>query len=1101
MRPITLTISAFGPYAERVRIEMDTLGENGLYLITGDTGAGKTTIFDAITFALYGEASGNNRAPEMLRSKYAAPETPTEVELLFSYAGKEYTVRRNPEYLRPAKRGGGFTQQRAEATMIFPDGRILTKTKEVNQSIRDLMGIDRNQFAQIAMIAQGDFLKLLLADTKDRQTIFREIFKTGNYQVLQERLKTESGKMNSLCENAKSSMIQYIGGILCDENNPLFLAAEKAKNGEMLTSEVLELLEKLLEYDGRQAEILDEKEELVKQKLGELQKRLNQLEERKKLEKALEKAIAEQGEQTAKTANAKASLESQQAKEGEREAIEQEMALLESEFPRYDELLQMDIAMKEKQQEEQTAAENLQTCRIEKESLSHTLAVFKEEYSSLQTAGEKREKLRHEKSRLEDSLREYEDISTALQAYGEYRTAYHDTKAVCDQASKKMEIARIEKEKCSQTIEAWKRKEAALQNAGVELERLLRTESEQDIKLKELTTLSGELYSYHSAEKNLNAAQQRYQTASAEADALQEFYLQKNKAFLDEQAGILAEQLQEGKSCPVCGSMHHPKPAQKSQKAPSEVELNKAQKAALTAQGKATEASVEAGKQRGALDKQRAQLKMQIEKLLGVGPIEGSAKLLAEQIEQGKKQLFVIQEKIRGEEARLQEKEILCKKLEQIEIRRKKLENSIESLATDLSEAESKKNSMEGQLALRFQTLCEKIKRVGIECVECKEKELYIILNKRISDIKTAKKTAEISIEKEEARMKRRAILEEWIPQHEKSLGEKDAEIAKMEADLAVCKTQVDAGITRVGTLRSELHYHSKQEADVQRKTLVAKKALQKKTLEEAKEAFDRSDRLLTEITGKIKQLKEQLAEEKSIDMETVESEKALLISERDALDQTQKSLYARQLTNRTALKNIETRCGELLSLEEAYGRIRALSNTANGNISGKEKIMLETYIQMTYFDRIIRRANLRFMVMSGGQYELKRRREAENIRTQSGLELDVIDHYNGTERSVKTLSGGESFKASLSLALGLSDEIQSSAGGIQLDTMFVDEGFGSLDEESLQQAIQALSTLTEGNRLVGIISHVGELKERIEKQIIVTKEKTGGSHVIIVSG
>ena len=175
---------------------------------------------------------------------------------------------------------------------------------------------------------------------------------------------------------------------------------------------------------------------------------------------------------------------------------------------------------------------------------------------------------------------------------------------------------------------------------------------------------------------------------------------------------------------------------------------------------------------------------------------------------------------------------------------------------------------------------------------------------------------------------------------------------------------------------------------------------------------------------------------------------------------------------------------------------VKALSDTANGNISGKEKIMLETYIQMHYFDRIIARANTRFMVMSGGQYELKRRLEAENNRRQSGLELDVVDHYNGTERSVKTLSGGESFKASLSLALGLSDEIQASAGGIRLDSMFVDEGFGSLDEESLRQAVQALTGLTQGGRLVGIISHVAELKEKIEKQIIVTKDRSGGSRV-----
>ena len=178
---------------------------------------------------------------------------------------------------------------------------------------------------------------------------------------------------------------------------------------------------------------------------------------------------------------------------------------------------------------------------------------------------------------------------------------------------------------------------------------------------------------------------------------------------------------------------------------------------------------------------------------------------------------------------------------------------------------------------------------------------------------------------------------------------------------------------------------------------------------------------------------------------------------------------------------------------------MRALSNTANGNIAGKEKIMLETYIQMTYFDRIIARANTRFLVMTSGQYELRRTREAANNRAQSGLELDVIDHYNGSTRSVRTLSGGESFKASLSLALGLSDEIQAASGGIKLDTMFVDEGFGSLDEESLAQAIKALMSISESERLVGIISHVGELKQKIDKQIVVTKTQSGGSMAKIV--
>lgn len=1097
MRPITLTISAFGPYAKRVCIEMDKLGENGLYLITGDTGAGKTTIFDALTFALYGEASGSNRAPEMLRSKYADADTPTEVELLFSYAGKEYTVRRNPEYLRPAKRGSGLTLQKGEATMTFPDGRIVTKAKEVNQSIRSLMGIDRNQFAQIAMIAQGDFLKLLLADTKDRQSIFREIFKTGHYQALQEQLKTESGKMNASCERAKSSIIQYIGGILCDETSPLFSEIEKAKKGELLTSEVLELLKKLLENDTEQGKLLDIKEGEINQRLGELQKRLDQIEERKKRIKSLEKLRSDQTKQRTEVKNATLALDAEQAKDGEREAIEQELALLDAEFPRYDELLQIEMQGREKRKEAETKAAAVLSGKTEQTNLSRALSSLKEERSDLQTAGEEREKLIHENARLKDSLEQYQEIHTALGAYEGSCKAYLTAEKACEQMLQKREVALLEKENCGQAIDAWKAEETVLQTVGEERERLLRAEAEQESKRKELVALLDELRGYHAAEESLAIAQRSYQSAAAEAAALQEAYLQKNKAFLEEQAGILAEQLEEAKPCPVCGSLHHPFPARKSQKAPSEAELNTAHKATLAAQERATKASVDAGKQRGALDRQGSQIALQMEKLLGACPIEDCADVLAKASETVRQRLSELRKMLRQAEERMQEKETLRKKREEAEASFKEQGVLIEALTTKCSETENKKSNMQGQVTWGLETLREKMSRAGIDC---KVKELYSLLDIKVSQIKMEKIAVETAMQREQSRMERRALLEQCIPQKERELAEKDGEIAKMEADLAVYQTQADILGKRGESLRSVLRYSGKQEAEEQRKALQLKKTLQKNALEKAKEAFDCSDRRLTDITARIKQLEEQTDAEDSIDTEAVESEKTLQETERAALAKLQKALYARQQTNRAALKNIELRAGELLSLEKAYGQIKALSNTANGNISGKEKIMLETYIQMTYFDRIIRRANLRFMVMSGGQYELKRRREAENIRAQSGLELDVIDHYNGTERSVKTLSGGESFKASLSLALGLSDEIQSSAGGIRLDTMFVDEGFGSLDEESLQQAMRALSALTDGNRLVGIISHVGELKERIEKQIIVTKEKTGGSYVTILS-
>jgi DNA repair protein SbcC/Rad50 len=272
-----------------------------------------------------------------------------------------------------------------------------------------------------------------------------------------------------------------------------------------------------------------------------------------------------------------------------------------------------------------------------------------------------------------------------------------------------------------------------------------------------------------------------------------------------------------------------------------------------------------------------------------------------------------------------------------------------------------------------------------------------------------------------------------------------------------------------------------------------------KRAHDQAQSDLQKSKENISGYESSIKSLKSQLSSGCALDKDEELEKKTDIENKKGEDDAKSKAIHTRIETNTQALTNIRAKSDSLSELEKRYTWMKSLSNTANGNISGKEKIMLETYIQMTYFERIIDRANTRLMTMSGGQYELKRRREAENNRSQSGLDLDVIDHYNGTERSVKTLSGGESFKASLSLALGLSDEIQASAGGVKLDTMFVDEGFGSLDEESLDQAMRALSGLADGNRLVGIISHVGELKNRIDKQIIVTKDKSGGSRATIV--
>lgn len=924
MRPLHLTLSAFGPYAGRVEISLEQLGERGLYLITGDTGAGKTTIFDAITYALYGEPSGDNRDPSMFRSKYAQPDTPTWVELVFSYGGQTYTVRRSPEYERPAKRGGGTTLQRAEAELHLPDGRLVTKTREVTGEIVNIIGLDRSQFAQIAMIAQGDFLKLLLADTRSRQEIFRKLFPTRGYMVFQEKVKSESGALQRECEAARASVKQYIDGVLCPREDPMYPQWERAWAGELPIQETVELLETLLDQDReRDTQCSEELEQLD----GEWKAVTALLAKAEELEKArgqLEEALARRETCVGQWEAAQQQLEAQTAQASQLEGLQAQLADLEAELPRYQELEQL---------RQNFAA---QTQNIQRQS-----------------------------AQLEEQ---------------------------------ESEQKRREKE-----LELWRQERAGLEEAGARRERLLGQQTraqEQSQRLEELNTL---LEGCRQACINLENAQKRYGVARQKAQAAQEDYTGKNQAFLDEQAGILAQKLAEGQPCPVCGSLTHPTPAQLSPGAPTEEELNRVKQAWEAAQQTASTWSVEAGKARTALEEREQRLRSQMAHVL---PEQGA-------------------------------------------------DQPLDQVAQSIQEAQRKAQEALDQV------------------------------RGQLRQVETA--------------LARKRQLDTQIPQQEQRLGELEQAIASAREQLAGANSRREELQGQIHTLEGQLRYPQAEQARQEQSDLKGKLQRLEEAQTQAQRRANAAQLALTGAEEAVKQLKQLVEQSQPVDVETQRARSQELTLRRAQLTAIQRELHTRITTNRTALEQIQGKTAQLTQLEQRYTWVRTLSNTVNGTLPGKEKIALETYVQMTFFDRILRRANLRLLVMTGGQYELKRRREAAGSRGQSGLEMDVIDHYNGTQRSVKSLSGGESFQASLALALGLSDEIQSSAGGIRLDTMFVDEGFGSLDEESLNKAMGALGDLAQGNRLVGIISHVSELKEKIDKQIVVRKDRTGGSRVEIV--
>ncbi len=920
MRPIKLTVSAFGPYAGRTVFDLDRLGQSGLYLITGDTGAGKTTIFDAITFALYGEASGNHRQPSMFRSKYAEPNTPTEVELIFSYADKTYTVKRNPAYKRPKARGEGETDESPGATLTYPDGRVIARQTDVDRAIREIMGIDRNQFLQIAMIAQGDFLKLLLASTADRQKIFRHIFKTQPFADLQDRLKEETKELKNKCDLAGTSIRQYVNGVNCDEDDVLHIELEKAKKGEIPIADVMELLTQLTVQDTEKINALQAQISEADEQLGIINNNLGKIETRETAEHGLQKAENELKTEEDNQRICREKLDAEEQKKTERDRLAGEKAKIEAEYGKYDAL----------------------------EALDHEI-----------------------KNATKDTSDRETDLKTARE--------------------------KIEKDR--KNYETDKNELASLSDAGTEKERLIHQKEQKENRLKQLQELEKALRSKNDLKTELKTRQTDYETAAQQASKASETYEKMNRAFLDEQAGIIAQTLEEGKPCPVCGALHHPTPARKSEEAPSEAELKAA--------------------------KDEAEQKRKDES-------EKSGLCL-----ESRTALNAALEAIQGQIGQLWEN---CS-VEQAE---EKLPKEKQTVSEELTELQTKIND-------------------------------------------------------EDAKVRRRNELMKALPETEAALQNREKDLQdraeKLSADLAALKTKTE----QRDNDRKSLRFADKADAEKEAQTLADQVRKMEKDLETAQKNLNASNQKISALKQSVKQFKDQLNEECSVDKEEETKKKNEVTEKRTEANEKLIALSSRRDTTGSALANIRTKAQTLAEDERRYGWVKALSDTANGTLTQKSKLMLETYVQMNYFDRIIDRANRRLSIMTDGQYQLKRRQYATNNSTQYGLDLDVIDYYNGTERSVNTLSGGESFKASLSLALGLSDEIQASAGGVQLNTMFVDEGFGSLDGDSLKQAMDALTGLADGNRLVGIISHVEELKNWTDKQIIITKEPTGGSRATIV--
>ena len=1133
MKPEKLILSAFGPYAKETEIDFRKLGESGLYLITGDTGAGKTTIFDAIAFALYGEASGAVRETGMFHSKYAKAGTPTFVELTFLSHGKRYRVRRNPEYMRPKERGQGMTLQAARAELTFFDERRpITKQNEVTKAIEQILGLDYGQFTQIAMIAQGDFQKLLLADTVERGRIFRRLFHTEIYEQLQERLKTAKNECDSEYREIKRGISQMMGGVSFVPGSlqeQEFIKLKKTNfEGQVETG--LQLILELTKDGRKRLQTMEDGIEELDREIsgctGKLERiRLNESRKRELTEKQKEREsfipileAAAKRQEKAKEAEPEIEALGQRLRECEdREQIYKTIEENET----YAALL-TEKGDKQKREREKLLASI--------ERMQRELSMMTAERDRLSGTGEERERLL---SRREQLVRHKTELSGLMEKLAAAEIKEGQERQRAERLEKAFEAAEAELIADKEKLEKLEGRLEEIHGIRLRLSELDKQLLCVDERAKEVEKLSLSLERCGKLEGELREKQEIYRQISKRHQKLQAEAIELEDRFYDAQAGLLAGRLKEGERCPVCGSLEHPAPAKLPVNVPEKKEVDEKRSIADSENKKRIEASEAARQLEVRIGELWEETKQSVKKLFGESVPEREIVLLlaheSERLDALHKTYLEEEGQLRADmkrdeppagwdKVRIMQKERIGELEGLKDARKKEQEECLRGLEGEKERIRDARERIGLELEKLFKVLpkaipsgdCRALTEAAIpdkgdralaEAVipekDCKAsaKEALDLLSAALDEL--AKLLATL-----QRRLERKQRLEAEIPEWEKRIKASDEraeesmrEIVRIETEKASLLTQKEALMASVGTITREGNIELKREAEQKRSALLSE---QKKAAEEYYQCMQREVGLTETIAALAGCIDQKLSETE----EAVDTKLQELHGKRKELSDARSRFYAVQTSNCRIYDEIVERKEQMIQTERRYTWLKSLSDTANGGLAQKHKIELETYVQMAYFDRILRKANVRFMMMTGGQYELVRKKEQDTRQGKVGLELDVLDHYNGTERSVKTLSGGESFMASLALALGLSDEIQANAGGIQLDAMFVDEGFGSLDEEALGQAITVLNRLAGDRRMVGIISHVAELKNRIEKKIVVTKEcgngKTGSSVTIV---
>lgn len=932
MRPVKLIMSAFGSYAGEEIIDFSQM-KQGVFLITGDTGAGKTTIFDAITYALYDQTSGGKREGDMMRSQYADPSIQTFVELTFLYRGETYVVRRNPNYKRTSRRKNkegvyALVKETASVTLWMPDGREFPgKIKEINEKIIEILGVGAPQFTQIAMIAQGEFIRLLHASSKERKEIFGKIFDTEIYARLQLKLREESKELYGKLEDNRKLCLHEIQGVKCLPESQFLLEWEE-NSGRLETNpaQMLESLGKLIQ------EIRERESEIRRQ----------EADNRKKMEENTF-CLRQAREINQLFAQAEASEEEIEAR---RVLLQQQKSQEEKEK----------IILQEQNSKWETMVPGLNQQIAEWQSLFPKYEQLKEKQNALQQA----KRIQEEIEKAWDQARErLKDIHVSIQ---------------------NAEIQQRELEEIVGEIPA-----------------LSETEKELAAKkflLEEMRETCQRLEMY---EKGREQERKKVQKALAFYQEKSQAYEEKNQKFIEEQIGILAQDLQEGQPCPVCGSLQHPR------------------KACLSSRAVTGQQVEQAKKEREEADQKLNQCREKFQKV-------------QENCEKEKTLLQRDGNRIFGEDFR---PEGILPALEECEERKTEI-------ASRLTQARAKEELLKEQKKIQEQLM--------------EERELLLKQQEKWNQ-----RQYEAKLQVETANQAGQMLLEQLPFETEEEL-------------------------------QGQL-----QMAEQKRQQLEQKKVQAEKSLQELQQEIAKNQGILIEQQKNQGLLKSRLEGKERVEEDSLQEREVQLKKEAGKLEQEKLWLAGLQSGNRQAKEQLQELHQEREELKQKYEIVSNLDKTANGNLTQHIRMDFQTYIQRRYFHYMVAEANRRLVKMNGSKFLLKCR-ELEHLAKQgeAGLDLDIYDLITDKVRDVKTLSGGESFLAALAMALGMADVIQSTAGRVHIDTMFIDEGFGSLDEEARNKAVLILRELAGETRLVGIISHVTELKEQMDQKLVISKNDKG---------